>query len=112
MPRDKGYVMRSGSSFLLLPFPGPVVHVILLFILTLFNGCLTLFSLYLLAVFLVWTVQGYPFAGPALLSLGVVLCAGSFSILCISLLRLRRNTGNTALSTDMDQNTSEEVQHA
>ena len=85
---------------------------ILLFILTLFNGCLTLFSLYLLAVFLVWTVQGYPFAGPALLSLGVVLCAGSFSILCISLLRLRRNTGNTALSTDMDQNTSEEVQHA
>ncbi len=85
---------------------------ILLFALTLFNGCLTLFSLYLLAVFLVWTVQGYPFAGPALLSLGVVLCTGSFSILCISLLRLRRNTGNTALSTDMDQNTSEEVQHA
>lgn len=30
MPRDKGYVMWSGSSFLLLPFPGPVVHVLLL----------------------------------------------------------------------------------
>lgn len=120
MPRDKGYVMRSGSSFSsclslalwCMYFCLRWTWNILLFILTLFNGCLTLFSLYLLAVFLVWTVQGYPFAGPALLSLGVVLCAGSFSILCISLLRLRRNTGNTALSTDMDQNTSEEVQHA
>lgn len=85
---------------------------ILLFILAMLNGCLALFTFYLLAVFLVWTVQGYPFAGPALISLGVVLCAGSFSILCISLLRLRRNTGNTALSTATGQNTTEEVQHA
>lgn len=85
---------------------------VLLFMLSLFSGCLALFSLYLMAVFLVWMVQGYPFAGPALLSLGCVLCGGSFSILCISLLRLRRNTKSTAVSDVSGHNTSEEVQHA
>lgn len=85
---------------------------ILLLILVLFNGCCALFSLYLLAVFLVWTVKGYPFAGPALISLGAVLCTGSFSILCTSLLRLRQNTGNTTLSTAAGRDNSEEVQHA
>lgn len=85
---------------------------ILLFILVLFNGGLALFSLYLLAVFLVWTVQGYPFAGPALISLGAVLCTSSFSVLCTSLLRLRPNTGNATRSTAAGRNTTEEVRHA
>lgn len=120
MAGSEKHVLRTGCLFLRLSFPGCVVLVLLpalgmerpAFMLSLFSGCLALFSLYLMAVFLVWMVQGYPFAGPALLSLGCVLCGGSFSILCISLLRLRRNTKSTAVSDVSGHNTSEEVQHA
>lgn len=85
---------------------------ICLVIMALLSGSLTLISLYLLAVFLVWLLQGYPSVGITLISLGGVLCGVSFTILCISLLKVRRKTEKAELPPEDSREITEEVQHA
>ena len=62
----------------------------------LFGGICCMLLLFLLAMVLVWLLQGYPLAGgarAAIACFGGVLCAGSFTVLCTTfLVRRRTNT--------------------
>lgn len=81
-----------------------------LLMVSIMSGCLALTSLYVLAVFMVWQFQGYPFAGITLICLGTVLCSSSFTVLCISLLKIRKKKPDFPLS--MQSRITEEVQNA
>lgn len=60
--------------------------------------------LFLLAMVLVWLLQGYPLAGAAIVCFGGVLCAGSFTVLCTTfLVRRQTNTGSRRMVKERTQ---------
>lgn len=82
---------------------------IFLILLALLSGCFALTSLFMFAAVIVWLAQGYPLTGITLLCLGAVLCSGSLTVLCLSLLRPHKKR-ETALAVNCVR--SEEVQNA
>lgn len=95
--------------------------------LALFSGIFTLCALFGFGAAVIWLAQGYPLAGISLIGLGTILCGGSFTYLCISLMRINRRGDKRRTresdrqqesGQDMEQETpvqeefDEEVQHA
>lgn len=96
-------------------------------ILALFSGIFTLCALFGFGAAVIWLAQGYPLAGISLIGLGTILCSGSFTYLCISLMRINRRADKRKRresdrlqesGRNMEQETlaqdefDEEVQHA
>lgn len=54
-----------------------------------FSGLFTLLAVFGFGVAVVWLAQGYPLAGVSIMGLGTILCGGSFTFLCVSLIRLK-----------------------
>ena len=70
----------------------------------LFGGICCMLLLFLLAMVLVWLLQGYPLAGAAIVCFGGVLCAGSFTVLCTTfLVRRQTNTGSRRMVKERTQ---------
>ena len=55
----------------------------------LLGGSFTLCMIFIFGASVVWLFHGYPLLGITLISLGTILCFGSVTYLCFSLLRLR-----------------------
>ena len=55
----------------------------------LFSGAMILFSVFSFAMLIVWLLQGYPIAGITVFCFGAILCSVSFTVLCLSLLKLK-----------------------
>lgn len=64
--------------------------------LALFSGIFTLLALFGFGVAVVWLAQGYPLAGISIIGLGTILCGGSVTFLCVSLIRLKGKLGSPA----------------
>lgn len=79
-----------------------------LIFLCLFSGMAALFSIFCFAMLLVWLVQGYPLTGVTILCLGGILCSISFTIFCLSLLKIKHRRQSVSTETVI----SEEVYHA
>lgn len=75
----------------------------------LFSGTAALFSIFSFAVLIVWLIQGYPIAGITVICLGVILSSISFTVLCLSLLKINHHKKT---ATPVVQELPQEDDHA